>query len=49
MSNPHYGYTVMATGSVKVKGGMKNTCTLGNQKQTGNLKIIKQDADSEKI
>lgn len=48
MSNPHYGYTVMATGSVKVKGGMKNTCTLGNQKQTGNLKIIKQDADSEK-
>ena len=38
----------MATGSVKVKGGMKNTCTLGNQKQTGNLKIIKQDADSEK-
>ena len=27
---------------------MKNTCTLGNQKQTGNLKIIKQDADSEK-
>lgn len=48
LSNPHYGYTVMATGSVKVKGGMKNTCTLGNQKQTGNLKIIKQDADSEK-
>ena len=48
LSNPHYGYTVMVTGSVKVKGGMKNTCTLGNQKQTGNLKIIKQDADSEK-
>lgn len=48
LSNSYYGYTVMATDSVKVKGGMKNTCTLENQKQTGNLKIIKQDADSEK-
>lgn len=46
LSNSYYGYNVMATGSVKVKGGMKNTCTLENQKQTGNLKIIKQDADS---
>lgn len=48
LSNSYYGYNVMATGSVKVKGGMKNTYSLENTKQTGNLKIIKQDADSEK-
>lgn len=46
ISNPYYGYNVMATGTVTVKGGMKNTYTLKNTKQTGNLKIEKQDADS---
>ena len=49
LSNSYYGYNVMATGSVKVKGGMKNTYSLKNEKQTGNLKIKKQDADSGKI
>ncbi len=46
ISNHYYGYNVLATGSIKVKGGMTNTYALKNTKQTGNLKIEKQDADS---
>lgn len=47
ISNPYYEYNVMATSPVTVKGGMTNTCILKNTKQTGNLKIVKQDADSK--
>lgn len=42
--NPGYGYTVNATGSVKVKAGITQTATLKNKKQTGNLRIRKLDS-----
>ena len=45
ISNPHYGYNVMAQGSVTLKGGMINKYTLKNVKYTGNLKIEKKDKD----
>lgn len=46
-SNPNYGYTVMAEVNTTVKAG-SNKCELKNEKQTGNLKIVKEDADTEK-
>lgn len=48
VSNSNYGYTVMVEDSVKVKSTKTVVYEAKNQKQTGNLKIIKQDADSEK-
>lgn len=47
-SNSNYGYTVMVEDSVKVKSTKTVVYEAKNKKQTGNLKIIKQDADSEK-
>ena len=46
--NEHYGYTVMAKETIKISPGMNKYETIKNTKQPGNLKIIKQDADSEK-
>lgn len=48
VSNSNYGYTVMVEDSVKVKSTKTVVYEAKNKKQTGNLKIIKQDADSEK-
>lgn len=48
VSNSNYGYTVMVEDSVKVKSAKTVVYEAKNKKQTGNLKIIKQDADSEK-
>lgn len=48
VSNSNYGYTVMVEDSVKVKPTKTVVYEAKNKKQTGNLKIIKQDADSEK-
>ena len=48
ISNSNYGYNIMSSGTVKVKGGMTNTYTLNNTKQTGNLQIVKRDTDSNK-
>ena len=50
ISNSNYGYTAMAMveDSVKVKSTKTVVYKEKNKKQTGNLKIIKQDADSEK-
>ena len=48
VSNSNYGYTVMVEDSVKVKYTKTVVYEAKNKKQTGNLKIIKQDADSEK-
>lgn len=43
VSNSNYGYNVMSSGKVKIEGGMTNTFTLENEKQTGNLQIVKKD------
>lgn len=48
VSNSNYGYTVKVEDSVKVKSTKTVVYEAKNKKQTGNLKIIKQDADSEK-
>lgn len=48
VSNSNYGYTVMVEDSVKVKSTKTVVYEAKNKKQTGNLKIIKQDAESEK-
>lgn len=50
ISNSNYGYTdtAMVEDSVKVKSTKTVVYKEKNKKQTGNLKIIKQDADSEK-
>ena len=48
LSNPNYGYSFMESGITVVKGGMDNKYWLNNDKQTGNLRIEKQDADSGK-
>lgn len=48
VSNSNYGYTVMVEDLVKVKSTKTVVYEAKNKKQTGNLKIIKQDADSEK-
>lgn len=48
VSNSNYGYTVMVEDSVKVKSTKTVVYEAKNKKQTRNLKIIKQDADSEK-
>lgn len=48
VSNSNYGYTVMVEDSVKVKSTKTVVYEAKNKKQTGNLKIIKQAADSEK-
>lgn len=48
VSNSNYGYTVMVEDSVKVKSTKTVVYEAKNKKQTGNLKIIKQDADFEK-
>ncbi|MFR1182699.1 MAG: SpaA isopeptide-forming pilin-related protein [Clostridia bacterium] len=48
VSNSNYGYTVMVEDSVKVKSTKTVVYEAKNKKQTGNLKIIKQDVDSEK-
>ena len=50
ISNSNYGYTAtaMVEDSVKVKSTKTVVYKKKNKKQTGNLKIIKQDADSEK-
>lgn len=50
ISNSNYGYTAtaMVEDSVKVKSTKTVEYKKKNKKQTGNLKIIKQDADSEK-
>lgn len=45
-SNPNYGYTVMVEDSIKVKTAQTVEYTAKNQKQTGNLQIIKRDTDS---
>lgn len=47
MNNPHYGYTVKPS-NVKVTLTRKDTTTkvITNQKQTGNLRIQKQDTDN---
>ena len=42
----HYGYTVMAEETIKINPGMNKYETIKNTKQTGNLRIEKQDADS---
>ena len=49
ISNPYYGYTKMETSNVYVRPGMVKQFVFKNTKQTGNLKIKKQDADSGKI
>lgn len=46
ISNPSYGYTVMAKGSVSVKRGQEVSSKLSNEKQTGNLTISKVDTDT---
>lgn len=49
ISNSNYGYTAMVEDSVKVKSTKTVEYEAKNKKQTGNLKIKKQDADSGKI
>ena len=49
ISNSNYGYTAMVKDSVKVKSTKTVVYEAKNKKQTGNLKIKKQDADSGKI
>lgn len=49
LSNPNYGYTVMASGSKKrVTRGKAVVLILDNEKQTGNLQINKVDKDTNK-
>ncbi len=47
-SNPHYGYTATVTSNATIKSGQLVTVTIKNTKQTGNLKIHKQDTDNGK-
>lgn len=48
-TNNHYGYTEKVTKTVRVNPGMNNKYSLENPKKTGNLVIIKKDADSGKV
>lgn len=45
---PHYGYNATATGNVNITSGKCSTSTIKNTKQTGNLKIHKQNEDNGK-
>lgn len=44
-SNDHYGYTKLETEEVHMYSGMPREFSLANEKQTGNLQIIKRDQD----
>ena len=44
-SNDNYGYTKLETEEVHMYSGMPREFSLANEKQTGNLKIIKRDQD----
>lgn len=44
-SNDHYGYTKLESEKVHMYSGMPREFSLANEKQTGNLKIIKRDPD----
>ena len=47
-SMPHYGYNATASANVAVKAGQLVTTTIKNTKQTGNLRIHKQNEDNGK-
>lgn len=48
INNPNYGYTVLAKNvSVTTKASDTVTATVENEKQTGNLRIEKKDADND--
>ena len=47
-TNECYGYTKKVEKNVTVKGGTTVTCELENEKQTGNLEIVKKDSNSGK-
>lgn len=44
-SNEHYGYTKLESEQVHMYSGMPREFSLANEKQTGNLQIIKRDPD----
>ena len=44
-SNDNYGYTKLETEEVHMYNGMPREFSLANEKQTGNLQIIKRDQD----
>ena len=47
-SMPHYGYNATASANITIKLGQPVTATIKNTKQTGNLKIHKQNEDNGK-
>lgn len=49
VSNNNYGYSKVERGQVTVYSGRIAAFTLPNEKQTGNLKIYKKDADNDTI
>ncbi len=49
VSNSNYGYSDLESTTAKVTSGAITSTTLKNTKQTGNLKIYKQDADNSSI
>ena len=46
VSNNHYGYSKIERGQTTIYSGKITAFTLPNEKQTGNLKIYKKDADN---
>ena len=46
VSNNHYGYSKIEKGQTTIYSGKITAFTLPNEKQTGNLKIYKKDADN---
>ena len=48
ISNPYYGYTVMASKEITVVSGKENETKMPNEKQLGDIKIHKVDRDTRR-